>query len=52
MAQQANVISHWDKLIENFQASSLEFYSSLEKAIEARLVPHSRPAISGTDSTD
>jgi hypothetical protein len=39
MAKDANVISHWDRLIENFQASSLEFYTSLEKAIEARAVP-------------
>ena len=39
MAKQANVIDHWDQLIENFQASSLEFYNSLEKAIEAKSVP-------------
>ena len=36
MAKQANVISHWDSLIENFQASSLEFYNSVEKALEGR----------------
>jgi hypothetical protein len=39
MAKQANVISHWDQLIENFQASSLEFYNSVEKALEGRAVP-------------
>jgi hypothetical protein len=39
MAKQANVISHWDQLIENYQASSLEFYASVEKALEGRAVP-------------
>lgn len=39
MAKQANVISHWDQLIENVQASSLEFYNSVEKALEGRAVP-------------
>jgi len=39
MAKQANVISHWYQLIENFQASALEFYDSFERAIEARAVP-------------
>ena len=39
MAKQENVISHWDQLIENFQASSLEFYNSVEKALEGRAVP-------------
>src|SRR6202451_901199 len=39
MAKQANVISHWDQLIENFQASSMEFYNSVEKALEGRAVP-------------
>jgi hypothetical protein len=39
MAKQANVISHWDQLIENLQASSLEFYNSVEKALEGRAVP-------------
>jgi hypothetical protein len=39
MAKQADVISHWDQLIENFQASSLEFYNSVEKALEGRAVP-------------
>src|SRR5579862_8305723 len=39
MAKQANVISHWDQLIENYQASSLEFYASVEKSLEGRAVP-------------
>src|SRR5258708_6635574 len=39
MAISANVISHWDQLFENFQASSLEFYNFVEKAVEARSVP-------------
>src|SRR5579862_6409792 len=39
MAKEPNVISHWDRLIENFQASSLEFYSAFEKAVESRAVP-------------
>jgi hypothetical protein len=39
MAKQANVISHWHRLIENFQASSLDFYESVETAVQARLVP-------------
>ena len=39
MAKQANVISHWSRLIESFQTSSLGFYESLEKAIEERAVP-------------
>lgn len=39
MPKQANVISHWYQLIENFNTSSLEFYKSVEAAIEARAVP-------------
>jgi hypothetical protein len=39
MAKQANVISHWDQLIENFQASSLEFYNGVEQALVSRSVP-------------
>lgn len=39
MAKPTNVISHWDQLIENFQASSLEFYAAFEKAVEERSVP-------------
>lgn len=39
MAKQANVISHWHQLIENFETSSLAFYQSVETAVEARSVP-------------
>ena len=44
MAKQANVISHWYQLIENFQTSSLGFYESLEAAIERRKVPEQHSA--------
>ena len=39
MAKQANVISHWNQLIENFQTSPLGFYQSVEAAIQARAGP-------------
>jgi hypothetical protein len=39
MAKQANVISHWCRLIESFQTSSLAFYESVEAAVQARAVP-------------
>jgi hypothetical protein len=39
MAKALNVISHWDQLFENFQASSVEFYNAVEKAVAARSVP-------------
>jgi hypothetical protein len=39
MAKPANVISHWCQLIENFQASSMEFYGAFERAIQMRCVP-------------
>jgi hypothetical protein len=39
MPKQVDAISHWHQLLENFQGSSLEFYSSLETAIKARSVP-------------
>jgi hypothetical protein len=39
MAKQTNVISHWHQLIENFQTSSLAFYESVEKGLQARAVP-------------
>jgi hypothetical protein len=43
MAKQANVISHWGQLIENFQTSSLAFYQSVETAVQARAVPETEP---------
>lgn len=33
------VISHWYKLMENFQASPKEFYASVEEALKRRQVP-------------
>jgi hypothetical protein len=36
---QSNIISRWSTLIENLQASPMEFYASVEKAIEKRQVP-------------
>jgi hypothetical protein len=42
MARQPDFISHWDQLIENCQASSLEFYNSVEKALGARSVPQTQ----------
>jgi hypothetical protein len=32
-------ISHWCKLVENLQASPLEFYAAVEQAIEQRQIP-------------
>src|SRR5580658_7581549 len=42
MAKQANVISHWNQLFENFQTSSLAFYQSVETAIKERAVPETQ----------
>jgi hypothetical protein len=42
MARQANVISHWCHLLENFQTSSLAFYESVEAAVQARAVPETQ----------
>jgi hypothetical protein len=39
MPRPANVISQWCQLIENFQASSEEFYQAFAKAVEVRAVP-------------
>src|SRR5215470_877349 len=39
MAAPTNVIAHWPHLIENFQASSQEFYKAFEKAVASRAVP-------------
>jgi hypothetical protein len=36
---QITIISHWCKLIENLQMSSLDFYNSVEKEIKRREVP-------------
>lgn len=34
-----NVVSHWHKLIENFQTSPKDFYASVELALDRRHVP-------------
>src|SRR5438045_2521959 len=39
MSKPQNVISHWYQLIENFQASPLDFYRDLDLAITRRQVP-------------
>lgn len=39
MAAGSNVISHWYKLYENFQTSSLEFYAAVEAALKPREIP-------------
>lgn len=36
------VISHWSTLIENLQASPLEFYKSVEASLERRQVPETK----------
>jgi len=41
-ASPAVVISHWYHLIENLQASPLEFYKAVEHAIEKRQVPDAK----------
>jgi hypothetical protein len=39
VAKPTNVIAQWPHLIENFQASSQEFYKAFEAAVAARAVP-------------
>jgi hypothetical protein len=39
MPKPTNIISHWYQLIENFDASSQEFYQAFESAVAARAVP-------------
>jgi hypothetical protein len=34
-----SVVAHWSKLIENFETSSTEFYTSVERALDSRRVP-------------
>lgn len=34
-----NVVAHWHKLIENFQTSSKDFYTSVELALDQRRIP-------------
>lgn len=40
MAAATNVISHWYHLIEDFQTSAQEFYTTVELAIKKRQVPN------------
>ena len=35
----ADIFSHWHHLIENFQASPMEFYSQVETALQKRQIP-------------
>ncbi len=35
----SEVVSHWHKLVENFQTSPKEFYASVEEALERRKIP-------------
>jgi hypothetical protein len=35
----SNVVSHWYHLIENFNTSTMDFYVSVERALDARRVP-------------
>lgn len=39
MAGSAEVLSHWHLLIDDFNTSALEFYTSVEAAVAARKVP-------------
>src|SRR5450755_3735292 len=41
MVKPSNVISQWCQLIENFQASSQDFYVAFARAAEARAMPQS-----------
>jgi hypothetical protein len=38
-SEAALVLSHWYKLIENLQASSLDFYKRMEEAVQEKLIP-------------
>ena len=37
--QLENVVSHWHKLIENFQTSPIKFYADVEEALRRRGIP-------------
>ena len=39
MAAPPLIISHWYQLIENLQASPMEFYTAVEQAVEQRKIP-------------
>lgn len=40
VASSATVLSHWYKLLEDFQMSSMEFYAAVEEAVKRRAVPN------------
>jgi hypothetical protein len=42
MAKAQIVLSHWHRLIEEFQTSPLDFYAAVEAAIERRQIPDRR----------
>lgn len=42
MSSNAGVISHWNTLIENFEASPQQFYTEVIGAIERRQIPQAR----------
>jgi hypothetical protein len=39
LGKDATVISHWHYPIENFQTSTMEFYASVEQALQPRQIP-------------
>lgn len=43
-ASPAMVFSYWHHLLENVQASPLEFYKALEGALQKRQIPDSKPS--------
>ncbi len=42
MAARTVIISHWYQLIEGLQASPMEFYTAVERAVEQRQIPDAR----------
>jgi len=43
-ASPALVFSHWYHPIENFQASTMEFYTAVEQALQRRQIPDTKPS--------
>ena len=39
LGKDSNVISHWHHPIENFQTSPMEFFASVEQALQPRQIP-------------
>jgi hypothetical protein len=42
MARSAEVLSHWDLLIDDYNTSALDFYAAVEKAVGLRKVPDTK----------